>query len=100
MAGTGRAGHSPMTSPGAARVSRPAEINSRGGSRSASEVNRAPPRTCGAKPMLNANAVQNADRVCVYTSTDRPRISNSKPRTNISRVANSTRNSPTANTDR
>ena len=56
----------------------------RGGSRSASAVNSAPPMACGAKPMLNASAVRNADRVCAYTSTDRPRISNSKPSTYMS----------------
>jgi hypothetical protein len=100
IAGTGRRGHRPITSPGAERVSRPVPMTSRGGSRSASEVNKAPPTTCGAKPMLNASAVKNGDRVWSKISTDRPRISNSKPRTYISSAANRTRNSPAANTER
>jgi len=100
IAGTGQPGHSPIASPGAARISKPVPITSRGGSRSARAVNNAPPMACGAKPMLNASAVKKADRVCAYTSTDRPRISNSKPRTYMSWAANSTRNSRTANTER
>ena len=63
MTGTGSVGHSPITSPGTARVSRPTAITARGGNRSASEVNSAPPTAWGAKPMLNASAVQNGDRV-------------------------------------
>ena len=72
----------------------------RGGSRSARAVNSAPPMACGAKPMLNASAVRNANLVWVKTSTDRPRSSNSKPSTYMSIPANSTRNSPAANTER
>ena len=63
IAGTGRVGHIPITRPGAARVSRPAAITPRGGSRSAREVNSAPPMACGAKPMLKASAARKADRV-------------------------------------
>ena len=37
----------------------------RGGSRSASEVNSAPPSAWGVKPMLNASAARNADLVWV-----------------------------------
>src|SRR5215472_3088841 len=100
MAGTGSAGHRPITSPGAARLSRPAPMTSRGGNRSARAVNNAPPMACGAKPMLNASAVRRADLVWAKTSTDRPSSSNSKPRTYMSIPANSTRNSETENTAR
>src|SRR6266851_7148119 len=100
MAGTGMTGTSPITSPGTARMSSPAPMTRRVGSRSASELNNAPPTACGAKPMLNARAVRNGDLVWAKTMTDRPRISNSKPRTYMSSAANSTRNSPVANTER
>ena len=72
----------------------------RGGSRSASAVNSAPPTACGAKPALNASAVHSADWVWAKTSTDRPRTSNSKPRTYMNIAAAITRNSRTANTER
>ncbi len=72
----------------------------RGGSRSASELNSAPPTTCGAKPRLNARAVRKGERVCANTSTERPRISNSKPSTYIAKAANRTRNSAAAKTAR
>ncbi len=100
MTGTGNAGHRPITSPGAARVSRPVPMTTRAGSRSASAVNSAPPTACGAKPMLNASAVRNADPVWAKISTDRPRSSNWKPSTYMVIPANSTRNSPAANTER
>ena len=64
MTATGMPGSEPISKPGAARSSKPTVITVRGGSRSASAVNSIPPRICGAKPMLNANAVRNADRVC------------------------------------
>src|SRR5689334_14553734 len=100
MTGTGNAGHRPITSPGAARVSRPVPMTTRAGSRSASAVNSAPPTACGAKPMLNASAVRSADPVWAKISTDRPRSSNWKPSTYMVIPANSTRNSPAANTER
>ena len=100
IAATGIPGASPISRPGTARSSIPPVMTARGGSRSASEENSAPPITCGPKPMPNASAARNADRVCAYTTTDRPRISNSKPSTYRNMLAHSTRNCPTANTDR
>src|ERR1700751_1031131 len=100
MTGTGNAGHRPITSPGAARVSRPVPMTRRDGSRSASGVTSAPPTACGAKPMLYAGAGRDADPVWAKISTARPRSSNWKPSTYMVIPANSTRNSPAANTER
>src|SRR5581483_9696082 len=100
MSTTGMPGTSPISTPGAARMSKPPVITVRGGSRSASEVSSAPPTACGANPAPNASAAQNADLVCAYTTTDRPRISNSNPIEYTSSPVSSTRNSRTARTDR
>ncbi len=100
IAATGSPGASPISTPGTARSRMPPVMTARGGSRSASEVNSAPPMACGPNPIANASAARNADLVCAYTTTDRPRISNSKPRTYRNMLAHSTRNCPTANTDR
>ena len=100
MAAMGSPGNTPMTSPGTALISRPEPMTRRGGSRSARELNSAPPTAWGANPRLNASAVRKDEWVCANTSTDRPRISNWKPNTYIANAANSTRNSATAKTAR